>query len=122
MKHLDQKRSHSRVDVYMNFLKDYVGKHIFQLDDKDVLNFLVFKDVNDSGKTVVHHKSCPNLGMSSLNECGDSNLCSKRHTADSMRVGIVQKLRKGFEEVGRRGPFVPATGEGDPTNSTLVLK
>ena len=31
----------------------------------------------------------------------------------------MQKLRKGFEGVGRRGPFIPATGEGDPTNSTM---
>jgi len=120
MAHLDQKRSHSRVDVYMKFLKDYTGKHIFQLDDKDVLNFLVFKDVNDSGKTVVHHRSCPNLGIANIKDCSDKDLCSKRHTANSMRIGIVQKLRKGFEEVGRRGPFVPSTCEGDPTNSVLV--
>ena len=120
MDHLDKKRSHSRVDVYMKFLKEYSGKHIFQLDDKDVLNFLIFKDVNDSGKTVVHHKTCPNLGIATLNECSNLQLCSKRHTANSMRIGIVQKLRKGFEEVGRRGPFIPATMEGDPTNSTLV--
>ena len=98
MAHLDQKRSHSRVDVYMKFLKQYAGKHIFQLDDKDVLNFLVFKDVNNSGKTIVHHRSCPNLGLSNINQCLDKDLCSKRHTANSMRIGIVQKLRKGFEE------------------------
>ena len=105
MDHLDKKRSHSRVDVYMKFLKEYTGKHIFQ---------------HDSGKTVVHHKACPYLGMATLNECSNLHLCSKRHTANSMRIGIVQKLRKGFEEVGRRGPFIPATIEGDPTNSTLV--
>jgi len=37
-----------------------------------------------------------------------------------MRIGIVQKLRKGFEEVGRRGPFIPATMEGDPTNKEIL--
>ena len=104
----------------MKFLKEYTGKHIFQLDDKDVLHFLVFKAVHDSGKTVVHHKSCLNLGLTNINECYNKNLCSKSHTANSMRIGIVQKLRKGFEEVGRRGPFIPATCEGDPTNSVLV--
>ena len=58
--------------------------------------------------------------MANISECYDKDLCSRRHTANSMRIGIVQKLRKGFEEVGRRGPFIPATCEGDPTNSVLV--
>ena len=39
---------------------------------------------------------------------------------NSMRVGIVLKLRKAFEEVGRREPYTPATLRGDPTKSFLV--
>ena len=37
-----------------------------------------------------------------------------------MRVGIVLKLRKVFEEVGRKGPFDITTMAGDPTRSLLV--
>ena len=39
-----------------------------------------------------------------------------------MRVGIVLKLRKAFEEVGRRGIYDASrsTTKGDPTKSTLV--
>ena len=37
-----------------------------------------------------------------------------------MRIGIVQKLRKAFEEVGRRGPYDPYMAKGDSTKSKLV--
>ena len=37
-----------------------------------------------------------------------------------MRVGIVLKLRKAFEEVGRRGIYEASTSKGDPTRSVLV--
>ena len=32
-----------------------------------------------------------------------------------MRAGIVDKLRKAFEDVGRKGPYDPITQLGDPT-------
>lgn len=104
----------------MSFLKHFAGKQIYDLDDQDILDFLIFKDTNDSGRTIIHHSACPNIGLASLEDCTDKNRCSFRHTAHSMRIGIVQKLRKGFEEVGRRGPFDPSTSRGDPTRSTLV--
>ena len=37
-----------------------------------------------------------------------------------MRVGIVLKLSKAFQEVGRRGPFEKDTMSGNPTKSLLV--
>ena len=37
-----------------------------------------------------------------------------------MRVGIFLKLRKAFEEVGRKGHFDITTMAGDPTTSLLV--
>ena len=52
---LGAKRKHSRIDVYMQWLKDFTNKQIYDIDDKDVLDFLVFKDVNNSGRTIVHH-------------------------------------------------------------------
>jgi len=117
---LGTKRKNSRIDVYMQWLKEFTGKHIYDIDDKDVLDFLIFKDVNNSGRTVVHHNACPNLGLTHLNLCSDRIRCSVRHSAASMRIGIVLKLRKAFEEVGRRGTFEASTFKGDPTKSVLV--
>ena len=118
--YLNSKRKHSRVDVYMTWLKDFSCKQIYDIDDQDVLEFLIFKDVNNSGRTVVHHRACPNIGLTHIHECRDNIRCSTRHSAASMRIGIVQKLRKGFEEVGRKGNFEPGTSKGDPTRSLLV--
>ena len=117
---LKQKRTQSRVDVYMAFLKDFCGKEIYDITDKDVLNYLIFKDVNNSGRTIVHNRACPFLGGDSLKQCIDPVKCAMRHSANSMRIGIVLKLRKAFEEVGRRGNYIPTTQKGDPTKSFLV--
>jgi len=118
--HLCVKKRQSRVDVYIGFLKDFSGKQIYDIEDSDVLDFLILKDVNGSGRTVVHHRACPRLGSASLEYCLDKTKCSSRHTANSMRIGIVQKLRKGFEEVGRKGQYDPTMAKGDPTRSKLV--
>jgi len=120
MEHLVKKRQKSRVDVYMEHLKQISNKEIYDLDDKDVLQFLIFKDVNDSGRTLVHKPACPNIGTRTLENCEDLTGCGLRHQAESMRVGIVDKLRKAFEEVGRKGPFNSVEQTGDPTRSNLV--
>ena len=46
----------------MEHLKKISNKEIYDLDDQDVLKYLIFKDVNDSGRTIVHKESCPFLG------------------------------------------------------------
>jgi len=120
MEYVSKKKLKSRVDVYMEHLKQISNKEIYEIDDRDVLNFLIFKDVNDSGRTVVHKETCPHLGTTSIQNCADSIQCGLRHQAESMRVGIVDKLRKGFEEVGRKGPYSPVHQMGDPTRSVLV--
>ena len=84
-----------------------------------MLEFLIFRDVNDSGRTVVHHRACPYIGLTHVNGCRDNIRCSSRHAAASMRIGIVQKLRKGLEKVGRRGIFEPYTSKDDPASSLL---
>ena len=58
LEHLMFKRTKSRVDIYMQALKEFSKKEIYDLDDQDVLDFLLFKDVNDSGRTVIHHEAC----------------------------------------------------------------
>ena len=120
MEYVSKKKLKSRVDVYMEHLKQISNKEIYKINDKDVLNFLIFKDVNDSGRTVVHKETCPHLGTTSVDNCVDTIQCGLRHQAESMRVGIVDKLRKGFEEVGRKGPYSPVDQMGDPTRSILV--
>lgn len=49
LEHLMLKRTKSRVDVYMHDLKTFSGKQIYDLEDKDVLEYLIFKDTNESG-------------------------------------------------------------------------
>ena len=50
----------------MQWLKDFSGKQIYDIDGRDVLDFLIFKDINDSGRTIVHHRACPNLKSRSI--------------------------------------------------------
>ena len=109
LEHLNSKRKNSRIDIYMKWLKDFCGTQIFDIEDKDVLDFLIFKEINNSGRTIVHHNACPNLGLKSLDSCTARVKCSFRHAAHSMRIGIVLKLRKAFQEVGRRGQYEPLT-------------
>ena len=54
MEYLSKKKIKSRVDIYMEHLKQVSNKEVYDIEDKDVLHFLIFKDINDSGRTVVH--------------------------------------------------------------------
>ena len=72
------------------WLKDFTNiKQIYEIDDKHVLDFVIFKNVNNSGRTLVHHRACPNVRVTNLNSCVDKVRCSLRHAAASMRIGIV---------------------------------
>ena len=119
---LQEKRRQSRVDVYMGALKDFSAKPLYDIDQEDVLNFLIYKDVDNSGRTVVHHTSCPHIGTTSFQHCADKVVCAARHQAASMRTGIISKLRKGFENIGRKGIYNPITLQGDPSSAPLVVQ
>ena len=80
----------------MKSLKEFSGKEIYDLDDMDVLEYLTDKDVNDSGRTIIHHPACPNVGHLLSQASPDLVKCSLRHSANSMRIGIVLKLSKSF--------------------------
>jgi len=120
MEDLKNRRIQTRVDVYMEALKKFANKQAHDLDDNDVLDFLIYKDINSSGRTLVHHAACPHVGAITSDKCSDKSLCAVRHQAASMRVGIIAKLRKGFEDVGRKGIYNPLTLQGDPTRGALV--
>ena len=92
MEYVIKKKEKSRVDVCMEHLKQVSNKEIYDIDDKDVVEFLIFKDVNDSGRTVVHKDTCPYVGTTSLEHCADKIQCGFRHQAESMRVGIVDHI------------------------------
>jgi len=62
LQELQNKRKLTRVEVYIKALKTFASKEIFDLSDRDVLDFLIYKDVDDSGRTIVHFKSCPFIG------------------------------------------------------------
>ena len=55
------KRTKSRVDVYMHGLKTFSKKENYDLDDQGVLAYLMFKDINKSGRTYIHHHTSPNV-------------------------------------------------------------
>ena len=96
------------MDVYMENLKMVSNKEIYDQNDQDVLRFLIYKDVNDSGRTIVHHYTCSNVGTDSTQQCNDKVKCCLRHqsTSQSMTVGIIDKLSKTFEDVGRTGLMI----------------
>ena len=106
---LKVKRSKNRQDVYMEQLKNHAGKQIWDLTDWDVVEYLTWKDTNSSGRTLVHHKDCGFLGTNNTERCEDNVLCSYRHAAESLRVGIVQKVRQAGDDENMRGPFMYAT-------------
>ena len=44
MEHLSKKKQKSKVDVYIEHFKQVSNKEIYGMDDKDVLEFLIFKE------------------------------------------------------------------------------
>ena len=72
-----------------------------------MLKILILKGENDSGITVVHKDTCSFLGTTSVDNCIDTVQCGLRHQAESTRVGNVDKLRKCFEEVGKKRAYNP---------------
>ena len=90
----------------MQALKHFSKKEIYEMEDWDVLDFLMCKDVNDSGRIIIHYHACPNVGNTTLEACPDLVKCSLRHSANSMRIGIILKLSKAFEALGwKEGTF-----------------
>ena len=71
-----QHRSNLECVVTFSFLKEFCGNEVYDISDSDVLDFLVFKDVNNSGRTIIHHRACPFLGSDSLHQCKDPVKCA----------------------------------------------
>ena len=100
---MHKKRASSRIDVYMDYLKEFCGKEVYDITDNNVLDYLVHKDVNNSGRTVVQNRARPFLESDSFLQCKDPVLCAHRHAAHSMRIGIILKLRKPSRKWDEQG-------------------
>ena len=93
---------------------------IYEAIPADVVDFLIWKDTTElKGRTYVHVIECPLLGLESATECGTEG-CGFRHTAQSLRVGQVEKLKKGFRELGVVRPWDPETASGNPADARDV--
>jgi hypothetical protein len=115
-----QKQKKTRVDKCMQELMTYSGHTVWETTEQHVLNFLIFKDTNGSGRTVVHQENCPFLGTRTFTHCKSLAKCGLRHSAESLRTGIFEKIKKGFDQAGRRGEWIPELLQGNPAISTLV--
>ena len=52
----------------MGFLKEFCGQEIYDLTIGNDLDYIVFKDVNKSGRTAVHNRACPVLVAESFEQ------------------------------------------------------
>ena len=53
-----------------------------EIQDDDVLNILISKDVDDSGRTMVHLVFCEKLGTNEMG-CAQPARCGRRHAHQS---------------------------------------
>ena len=104
------------IKQFENFLK---GKQLCKAVPEDVVKFLIFKEIEGKGRTIVHKQTCNQLGTTNLTGCKREE-CGFRHAYDSLRSGYFEKLKAVFEEEGLGGKWNPQRGEGNPVKSVKV--
>ena len=76
-------------------------------------------------QTRCNHSASPFIGTKTVDECADKVMFGFRHHSESLRVGIIDKLIKGFEHVGRKGTYVSTTqmkrAQNEATKSRACL-
>ena len=60
------------------------GKPLTKVMPGEVVDFLIFKEMEGKGRTVVHRETCPRLGTTDLKGCRIEE-CGARHAYDSLR-------------------------------------
>ena len=91
----------------MEHLKKISNQEIYEIDDRDVLHFLVFKDVHDSGRIMVRKETCPHLGTLSLESCSDQIQYGLRHQAECTREWALWiNSEKGLKKWEGKDPIV----------------
>ena len=101
------------------FNKWLEGKSLTNVTPEEVVDFLIFKEMEGKGRTVVHRETCPRLGTTDLKGCKIQE-CGTRHAYDSLRSGYFEKIKSLFEEGGMGGRWNPQRHEGNPAKSLEV--
>jgi len=81
----------------------------------DVLAYLVSKDLGQKVRTVVHTRSCPELGSRTRQKCR----CPSRMNWSSLD-SLIGKLRRIFNDAGRVSDWAPESASGNPCASRPV--
>ena len=98
------------------------SKSITTATPQDVIRFMAFKDVSDSGRTVVHDTECPHIGDTSLSVDCLPTKCMKVMAADSLRTAVIVPLKEGYRCLGISSKWDDANGTGNPADSFKVKK
>ena len=80
------------------FNKWLEGKPLTKVTPEEVVDFLIFKEMEGKGRTVVHRETCPRLGTTDLKGCQIE--CGAMHAYDSLTSGYFEKITSLFEEGG----------------------
>ena len=88
------------------FNKWLEGKPLTNVTPEEVVDFLIFKEMERKGRTVVHRATCPRLGTTDLKGCKIQE-CGTRQAYDSLRAGYFEKIKSLFEEGGMGGRWNP---------------
>ena len=80
----------------------------------------MFKNIAGAGKTRVPATTCPLLGHRYKSQQCDTLECMKSFASASLRTGIYQMLKSGFEDLGATGAWNKENGTGNPVESKLV--
>ena len=101
---------------------------VLRASPRDVLAYLIMKDVDNSGRTLVHGQQCARLGEPNLPQtqrkdqfgsCTSSD-CAWRHGGESMRTGVVQLIANGYSKLGVKSVWDPESRTGNPATGRVV--
>ena len=92
-----------------------------QATPDDVFDFCCFLDTQGKGTKMVHDQDCPGVGTPGETGCLPDAKCSKRYAADSMRTGVISKLKMAMrEQLGKGEVWDPVRMTGNVCASPLV--
>ena len=100
---------------------------VLRASPRDVLAYLIMKDVDNSGRTLVHSQQCNRLGepnvpsqkKNQLQPCTTQE-CAWRHSGESLRTGIVQMIANGYAKLGVKSIWDPENRTGNPATAKVI--
>lgn len=118
-----QQRKGRVADEFDSFLLAYSeGRRGWEeASPEDVFAYLAFLDSQGKGTKWVHANSCPGIGSANGDACPAGSACARRYAADSLRKGVVSKLKMAMkEQKGKGDEWDPVSKSGNPCASPLV--